>query len=95
MSFKIAFKKSAEKELSKLPAHIGKRVNLAIKQLSENPRPLGYSQLNEFYMPSVKSKVLYRIRIGDYRVVYSIEDEIVTVTIVKIDHRRKVYKNRG
>lgn len=92
MSFKIAFKKSAEKELSKLPAHIGKRINSAIKQLSENPRPLGYSQLNEFETPSVKYKALYRIRVGDYLIVYSIEDEIVTITIVKIDHRSKVYR---
>lgn len=92
MSFKIAFKKSAAKELSKLPAHIGKRINSAIKQLAENLRPIGYSQLNEFEMPSVKYKILYRIRVGDYPVVYSIEDEIITVTIVKVDHRSKVYK---
>ena len=43
-------------------------------------------------MFSFRAKSFYRIRVGDYRVIYSIEDEIVTIAIVKIDHRSKVYK---
>lgn len=94
MNFQIVFKKSAQKELEKLPAQIGRRIQIAIDGLSHNPRPHGYTQLNEFDLPSADPKNLYRIRVGDYRIIYTIEEEIITVTVVKINHRNKIYKNR-
>lgn len=94
MNFRIVLKKSAQKELTKLPVQIGRRIKIVIDGLAQNPRPHGYTQLNEFEVPSVDPKNLYRIRVGDYRIIYTIEEEIITVTVVKINHRTKIYKNR-
>lgn len=93
MSFQIVFKKSAQKELAKLPSQIGRRIQIAIDGLSQDPRPHGYVQLTEFELPSQDPKSLYRIRVGDYRIIYTIEEEVITVTIVKINHRSKIYKS--
>ena len=56
-----------------------------IKKLAENPRPFGSIKL-------AVSENAYRIRVGVYRVIYTIEDNILTVEIIKIDHRSSVYE---
>jgi mRNA interferase RelE/StbE len=56
----------------------------ALRQLADNPRPHGCKKL--------EGSVLYRIRIGDYRLIYDIEDHIIKVTVVKIGHRKEVYR---
>jgi mRNA interferase RelE/StbE len=76
MSFRIQFRSSALKEILSLPPKVLDRVRAAIDDLSENPRPNGYIQLHGF-------DKLFRIRVGDYRIVYTIEDEI---RIVEIRH---------
>jgi mRNA interferase RelE/StbE len=57
-----------------------------IFDLAENPRPQGYRKLEGF-------ADLYRIRVGKYRVVYSIEDKILRVEVINVDHRKDVYKS--
>jgi len=82
-NYKIEIKKSATKELQKLPNNEIKRIVQKIKALGSNPRPSGCKKL------SADEK--YRIRVGKYRILYSIEDNKLLVYIVKVGHRRDVY----
>ncbi|HCZ36877.1 MAG TPA: type II toxin-antitoxin system mRNA interferase toxin, RelE/StbE family [Cytophagales bacterium] len=81
----IRIKRSAEKELAKLPIQIVKRIVKAIDGLSENPRPSGCKKLEAL------KESLWRIRVGDYRIIYYIEDAIRIVEIRKVANRREVY----
>lgn len=84
-SYKLALAESAEKELSRLPGSAVARIAARIEKLADNPRPSGCKKLkggvNE-----------WRIRIGDYRVIYTIEDDPKTVDVTRIAHRKEVYK---
>ena len=83
---KIQIKASAVKELNKLPKKDLKKVVVKIQALSENPRPSGCEKLS--------GDEKYRIRHGNYRIVYAIQDEILVVYVVKIGHRKDIYKKR-
>jgi mRNA interferase RelE/StbE len=83
--YKVAFKKSAEKDLGSVsPMYYDAIVN-NIRNLAYNPRPFGSIKLKGY-------RNTYRIRIGVYRVVYSIEDNILRVEVIKIDHRSNIYR---
>jgi mRNA interferase RelE/StbE len=81
--YNILYENAALKQLEKLPQNIALKIRTKIEELSKNPRPNGSLKLTGFEA--------YRIRIGDYRVIYSIEDSILTVSVVKISHRRDIY----
>lgn len=81
----VIIKRPAEKELGKVPKCDAMRLAIAIDALAENPRPSGVKKLEA-------SANLWRIRVGDYRVIYTIEDRIVTVTVVRIGQRGDVYR---
>ena len=85
MKYSIFYKRSASEELIQLPSNIAHNVKAAINSLADNPRPHGCKKLkggvNE-----------YRIRISNYRVIYTIADTILIVTIIKIAHRKEVYR---
>mgnify|MGYP000064293036 CR=1 FL=1 len=83
-SYKLSTKRDAEKELRKLPKEDLKRVTSRIAELSNEPRPRGCEKLSTLER--------YRIRQGDWRVLYEIDDQARTGTIVKIGHRREVYR---
>jgi mRNA interferase RelE/StbE len=83
--YNVVLKKSAEKDLGKISSIYYNSVVAHIKGLAENPRPFGYIRLSV-------SKNAYRIRVGAYRIIYSIEDDILTIEVIKIDHRSSVYK---
>ncbi len=83
--YAITFIESAKKELYDLPAKMLKRVASSIDKLSQNPRPPGVKKLKS------GNSNLWRIRVGDYRIIYSIEDTIHIVDISRIGHRREVY----
>ncbi|KAA0990443.1 type II toxin-antitoxin system RelE family toxin [Dyadobacter aurulentus] len=83
--YQIIVSKSAQKEIRKLHKPDLEKVLSAIQSLSENPRPFGYKKL-------VASKNINRIRIGDYRVLYLIEDTIRIVEISAVKHRREAYE---
>ena len=87
MTYKIIYVSTAEKELSKLPESDFIKVQSAINSLSENPFPPGHLKLE-----GTKVK-LYRIRKGNYRVIYSVQRNIITITILKVGHRKDVYKS--
>lgn len=82
--YKIYFKTSAAKEIELLPKKEIARLLERIDALRHNPRPHGSEKL--------AGMELYRVRQGCYRIVYSIEDSILTVWVVKVGHRREVYR---
>jgi mRNA interferase RelE/StbE len=83
-SYDLVVKKSAERELRALPKQDLRRVTERLQSLSYNPRPPGCEKLSGHDQ--------YRIRQGDYRIVYAIDDAAHVVTLVKIGHRREVYR---
>ncbi len=80
----IVVARSAQKDLDSLPAEISSRLYPRIEALGNNPRPDGCRKLKG-------EKNSWRIRVGDYRVIYSIDDETRTIDIIKVRHRREVY----
>ena len=82
--YRITIKKSAAKELEVLPKKDLQRIIKHIQSLAENPRPTGSKKLSD--------KEQYRIRQGDYRIVYSIEDKKSLIDIFKIGHRKEIYR---
>jgi len=82
--YKIFFKKSALKELENIPKSILQRILKKIQELPKNPKPIGSQKLSNYN--------LYRIRQGDYRIVYFIDNEKLEVQIFKIGHRKEIYK---
>jgi mRNA interferase RelE/StbE len=83
-AYKIYVRESVEKDLSAIPKQDLKKILLRIEKLTENPRPLGCEKLT--------GQNRYRVRQGRYRIVYSIQDEVLTVWIVKVGHRKDVYR---
>ncbi len=84
-SLRIEFARSATKDLRGIDRKWIPKIIAGIADLENNPRPGGCKKL-------VGSEHTYRIRIGDYRVIYEILDEILVVLIVRIRHRRDVYR---
>lgn len=82
--YSVEISKTAFKILSKLPNKIAEKIEIALLKLEENSRPIGSKKLSGF-------KDLYRLRIGDYRAIYSIEEEIVTIIVLDIGHRKEIY----
>ena len=85
MTYKISFSKSAVKDLEFLPAHVTRRIFPKIELLAYNPRPQGCKKMQG-------SANAWRIRIGDYRVVYLIFDSQILVNVIGIKHRRDIYR---
>ena len=82
--YKIFFKKSVKKDLSVLPKKDLKKVLQKIESLGNDPRPKGCEKLS--------GQEKYRIRQGRYRIIYSIQDYELTVWIVKVAHRKEIYR---
>jgi len=83
--YRVLLERAAEKDLSRFSSEIHDRVIAAIQALANNPRPLGCRKL-------AGTKNDWRIRVGDYRVVYEIADTIRIVRINRVRHRREVYR---
>ena len=81
--YTLFIKRSAERDLRRLPGAMFQRVDERIQGLREDPRPPGVRKL-------VGTLEGWRIRVGDYRVIYQIDDDAQTVTIVRVKHRRDV-----
>jgi mRNA interferase RelE/StbE len=84
MSYQVLLKRSAEKELDALSAAVRKRLVGHLIRLEENPRPAGAIKL--------RGQASYRLRVGDYRLLYTVEDADRLVMIHAIGHRREVYR---
>jgi mRNA interferase RelE/StbE len=83
-TYAVEFTKSAQKELNKLPRSIAIRIAVAITKLAENPR-VGKVRP----MVGVRS---WRLRVGDYRVIYDISDYKLNILIIRVRHRKDAYK---
>jgi len=86
MFYQIEYTASARKELEQLDYTVFKKVKKAIDSLITNPFPPGSIKLE------VTKEKLYRIRKGDYRIIYAVNHNIITITILKIAHRGDAYK---
>ncbi|HEY2328768.1 MAG TPA: type II toxin-antitoxin system RelE/ParE family toxin [Verrucomicrobiae bacterium] len=85
MAFRIEWKKSTRKDLRKLPSSAADRIVAAVENLAENPFPYGVEKLSG-------SEHAYRIRLGDYRIVYEVVTESKLVEIQRVRHRKDVYR---
>ncbi len=84
MTYQVLIKRSAEKELNGLPAEIKNRISRRLLILETSPRPPGVKRL--------QGQEAYRMRVGDYRVLYTVEDRLREVMIYAVGHRRDVYR---
>lgn len=82
--YRLRIKRSAAKELEALPSKDRRRIVGRIQDLASDPRPHGCEKLS--------GEDKYRIRQGDYRVLYAVQDADATVIVVKIAHRRDAYR---
>jgi mRNA interferase RelE/StbE len=86
--YRVEFSRQADRAFDRLPEQVRKRMSRAINALVSNPLPSGATKLS-----GPEQTNLYRIRVGDYRVVYSIENERLVIFLVKIGHRREIYRD--
>jgi mRNA interferase RelE/StbE len=86
MPYEIVIKPTAEKSLDKLPHPIRRRIVDVLKELRNNPRPTGVVKL-------AGDENMWRIRIGNYRVVYEIQDDRLIVLILRVAHGKDVYRH--
>ena len=82
--YTVVITRYAFKKLQKLPLNVRLELNDRILELENDPRPNGYKKLT--------NRPGYRIRFGDYRILYLIEDNILTVTVVDTGHRKDIYE---
>ena len=85
MAYRVELTGRAARDLRGLPRDEQKRIARKIDALAGDPRPHGYKKLEG-------SDDLYRIRVGNYRVIYSVEDEVLVVLVIRIGDRRDVYR---
>lgn len=85
MLYEVWFAPAAERDFKKLPRAAQVRLKKHIDALSGDPRPSGVAALSG-------EEHLYRIRAGDYRVVYAIQDEVLLLLLLRVGHRRDVYR---
>ena len=83
--YSILLKDSVRKDLDSISGNDLRRIIDRIGSLAENPRPVGCEKLS--------GQERYRIRQGNYRIIYSIQDTELTVWVVKVGHRKEVYRN--
>lgn len=84
--YSLFFKESVRKDLDSIPKNDLQRIMVRIASLADNPRPPGSEKLS--------GEEKYRVRQGNYRIIYSIEDSRLIVMIVKVGHRREVYRKQ-
>lgn len=82
--YTIFLTKTAQKQLDKLPDNVSESLLVVIQSLAENPRPSGCKKL--------KGREGYRVRKGDYRIIYDIFDTVLVIEIIGLGHRKDVYE---
>jgi mRNA interferase RelE/StbE len=86
MKYQVVLKPAAQRKLRKLPYAVQKDLINLLERLSEDPRPRGCKKLKG-------RQNLYRVRSGEYRVIYGIEDSALIVRVINLGHRRDVYED--
>jgi len=85
-TYRIEFARAADRDFRGLPQDVQRRLRLKIDALAGTPRPHGVETL-------AGEKNLHRIRMGDYRIVYQIRDEVLVIVLVRIRHRRDMFRS--
>ncbi len=85
MLYDIQIKRKAQKSLAKIPEPFQENIITAIQSLATNPHPQNSKKL--------QGRPAYRIRIGQYRVIYEIDDGALTILVINVGHRKNIYKN--
>ncbi len=85
MVYSVEFKPSAARALRRLPRHLQSQVAEKIGSLARNPFPGGVKKLQG-------EEKIYRVRVGDYRIIYEVQSAVLVVLVLKIGHRREVYR---
>jgi len=85
VAYRVLIERGALRDLKNVPVHVRGRIDEHIQALADNPRPPGVEKLSG-------SDCSYRIRVGGYRILYEIHEEILQVLVVRIGHRRDVYR---
>ncbi len=83
MKYNVRVEQAAEKQLVKLPKNEIQRIRITVLALADNPRPNGYKKL--------KGRDAYRVRVGNYRIIYEINEGILLVLVIAIGHRKEIY----
>ena len=84
MNYRVILSRSARKQMERFSGEIENRILDKLSELEMNPRPSGCKKL--------KNRDAWRIRVGDYRVIYEIHDKVLQVIVVTVGHRREVYR---
>jgi mRNA interferase RelE/StbE len=84
MRYQVIILKSVRKELDRLPDDVARRIMIRLTGLETNPRPADVKKL--------KGRAAWRIRVGDYRVIYEIHDRVLHVIVITVGHRREIYR---
>lgn len=84
MTYKLSIRRKAQKQLAKLPADDYKKVKQTILDLANDPRPNGSVKL--------KGRDGWRVRQGNYRIIYDIKEDVLTVIVLDVGHRRHIYR---
>lgn len=85
--YKLQYDKRFLKDLEKIPRRFRENIQEKVESLAIDPRPDGYIKLS-----GSKKNPLYRIRCGDYRIVYTIQDDRLVIIIVELGHRKDIYR---
>lgn len=81
--YQIEVTRAARRDLTSLPKSVFKRVDAKIQSLAEDPHPRGTKKLEDN---------LFRVRVGDYRIIYQVVSDTITIDIIRVRHRREVYR---
>ena len=87
MRYRIEFRPAAQRELHRIPKPFKARLLAAISALADTPRPPGSVRLQG-------PEGFHRVRVGDYRIVYLVQDRVLLICVVRVAHRRDVYRGR-
>jgi mRNA interferase RelE/StbE len=85
MKYRIEFSPTAESQFKELPKEVQSRLQHRIDSMTENPFPRGVKKLSA-------EENFYRLRIGDYRIIYQVQGKALLILILKLGHRRNVYR---
>ena len=85
MKHTVVITRSPQKALDRLESDMYARITRKLEELEDNPRPMGVEKLSG-------REDLYRVRVGNWRIVYAIQDQELIVLVVKVAHRREVYR---
>ena len=87
MSYEVQILPKVARQIKALSVEVRQDISLTIRSLANEPRPIGVKKLSG-------EKDIYRVRVGNYRVLYRIIDKVLVVVVVSVGHRREVYRDR-